>query len=248
MENAHLFTNEHKIIRLLKKYITVNQIITEKKFLKNKNKKIKLVKNYQNFDRVLRNFKNHNLGIIYGFGKIFKKKQISLYKKGLWNIHPGDLPNYRGRHPITAAFLNDEKKIGVTVHIINEKIDRGYILSKTYVNRSYKDDEKTIKDKIIKVIPKLISKAFKNFQSNKLIKIKKGKFYKPFYNGINIQNSKKFEKKYIYNAVKAQKCYGGVKINGQIYKDAIFTYKKNKKHLFDTVVCKYKKKIYLLKK
>ena len=41
---------------------------------------------------------------------IISKKIIKFYKMGIWNIHPGELPAYRGRHPISWAIMNNEKK------------------------------------------------------------------------------------------------------------------------------------------
>ena len=62
---------------------------------------------------------------------------------GIWNIHPGDLPSYRGRHPISWAIMNT-KKIGISVHKINHEIDKGYLLSKTYIPRIKSDNENDI--------------------------------------------------------------------------------------------------------
>ena len=38
------------------------------------------------------------------------------------------LPSYAGLWPIFHAYINDEKFVGVTVHIMNNKVDSGNIL------------------------------------------------------------------------------------------------------------------------
>ena len=53
--------------------------------------------------------KESKVGLTYGFGMIFSKSKILEYEHGIWNFHPGDLPKYRGRHPITHAFLEGEE-------------------------------------------------------------------------------------------------------------------------------------------
>ena len=84
------------------------------------------------------------------------EKIIKSYKLGIINIHTGDLPKYRGRNPLIWAFLNNEKKIGVTSHLIDVKIDRGYLLKKIFIKRNFNSlIFKTNKINIVKNIPKL---------------------------------------------------------------------------------------------
>lgn len=247
----HLFTNEFKIIKVLQPQLIIKKIFTENKLLFIKVKKIGydviLVKSHN--DLLKKSISLVEIGISYGFGIIFKKSFLKNYKKGIWNVHPGFLPQYRGRHPITAAFLNDEKKIGISVHIINEKIDRGLLLVKSHVVRNYKDDEFSIKQKLFKILTKVLKKAFQNFEQKKIVKLPKGKYYKPFYKGIKIDNSKKIDYKYIYNAAKAQKSFKGISVNGKIYYDAFFYSLKNlKKKNTNLILCKKNKKIILISK
>ena len=136
------------------------------------------------------------------------------------------MPTYRGRHPITAAFLNDEKKIGLSIHSINQKIDQGFLLAKYFVKRTYQDDEISIKKKLLKNLRRLLKKAKTNLKNKNITKILKGKYYKPFYSGIEIKDSKKIDYIYIYNAAKAQKYFGGILVNGIRYYDAAFYKKK----------------------
>ena len=250
MINLDLFTNDIKIIQKIKKPFKINRIFSEEKNLlrskKNLLNKFIHVKNRENILRKI-NLKSE-LAISYGFGVIFNKKIISKYSMGIWNIHTGDLPKYRGRHPITAAFLNDEKKIGTTIHSIDNRIDRGFLLSKAFVKRNYSDDENSIKKKILKIIPNLLSKSFKNYQNKSYKKIAVGKYYKPFYNGINLKNSKKYSYIYIFNAIKAQKIHGGIFVNGEKFSDVKF-YRKNfvSNSTSKVIICKNFKKLIVKK-
>ena len=243
LKNIDLFTNEQPIIKILSSKFSINKIFTESKKLFKDQKKIKknifLVKSQKKIIKI--GSSDCDLGISYGFGVIFKNEFIKKYKNGIWNIHSGDLPKYRGRHPITVAFLNDEKKIGLSVHSINEKIDQGYLLGKIFVKRNYQDDELSIRKKLLKNKKKLINISIKNFKNKKISKISKGKYYKPFFKGITITDSKKYHYKYIYNATKAQKCFNGIIINGKKYYDVIFYSKKKVSKLNRVIVCKNNK-------
>ena len=250
LKNIDLFTNESIIINILSSEFSINKIFTENRILfkyqKKQKKNIFLVKSHKKIIEI--GTSGCDLGISYGFGVIFKDEIIKKYKDGIWNIHSGDLPKYRGRHPITAAFLNDEKKIGLSIHSINEKIDQGFLLGKIFVKRTYQDDEFSIREKLLKNIKRLVKISIKNFKNKDIFKISKGKYYKPFFKGISIPDSKKFDYIYIYNATKAQKCFNGIRINGNKYYDVIFYSKRKVNNLNELIVCKSNKKLILIKK
>ena len=79
-------------------------------------------------------------------------------------------------------------------------------------------------------------------------RISKGKYYKPFFKGITVLDSKKYDYKYIYNATKAQKCFNGITINGKKYYDVIFYSKEKVSKLNRVIVCKNNKKLILVKR
>jgi methionyl-tRNA formyltransferase len=50
------------------------------------------------------------------------------------NLHPSLLPRYRGAAPIQWALINGERETGITVQLINEKLDAGDIVIQESVN------------------------------------------------------------------------------------------------------------------
>ena len=76
----------------------------------------------------IKKIKNYNLYIVASYGKIIPKNIIDLPKYKVLNIHPSLLPKYRGPSPLQTQILNDEKNIGVSVMLIDEKEDHGPIL------------------------------------------------------------------------------------------------------------------------
>jgi len=69
-----------------------------------------------------------DLVIIASYGKIIPKDILEIPKYGCLNIHPSLLPKYRGPSPIQTTILNGDKKTGVTIILMDEKIDHGPIL------------------------------------------------------------------------------------------------------------------------
>ena len=106
-----------------------------------------------------------DIGIILG-ARILEKKIIDAFKLGVINMHPGLLPNNRGLDNIKWAILRGIKQ-GVTVHLINEKIDHGKIILQKEVD-IYKDD--TLLDIFLRIQnleQKLMIESLKMLESGK---------------------------------------------------------------------------------
>lgn len=68
---------------------------------------------------------NADFFLVAAFGKILKKEIIDIPPKGVIGVHPSLLPKYRGPSPIQSVILNEEKETGVTLFLIDEKVDHG---------------------------------------------------------------------------------------------------------------------------
>ena len=66
-----------------------------------------------------------NLIIVVAYGKIIPKNFLNIAKFGFINIHASLLPKWRGAAPIQRAIMNGDKKIGVSIMKIEEKLDSG---------------------------------------------------------------------------------------------------------------------------
>ena len=69
-----------------------------------------------------------DLIIVAAYGKILQKVMLEIPKFGAINIHASLLPKYRGASPVQCAILSGEKKTGITLMQMNEKMDEGDIL------------------------------------------------------------------------------------------------------------------------
>jgi methionyl-tRNA formyltransferase len=70
-----------------------------------------------------------DLFIVASYGKIIPKHILDIPVQGTINIHPSILPKYRGATPLQSAILADDKNMGVTLMLMDEKMDHGPILS-----------------------------------------------------------------------------------------------------------------------
>jgi phosphoribosylglycinamide formyltransferase 1 len=66
--------------------------------------------------------------ILAGFMRILTPKFVRPFLGKIINIHPALLPAYPGTHSIERAYEAKEKRIGVTVHFVDEGVDTGPII------------------------------------------------------------------------------------------------------------------------
>ena len=66
--------------------------------------------------------------ITCAYGQILTQEVLDAFPKGVWNIHAGLLPYYRGASPIQSCILSGETQTGVTVMKTELGLDCGDIL------------------------------------------------------------------------------------------------------------------------
>lgn len=68
-----------------------------------------------------------DLGVVVGF-RILPPEVISIFPKGLINLHFSLLPELRGPAPVPWAILNGLRRTGISTFLIDDQIDTGNIL------------------------------------------------------------------------------------------------------------------------
>lgn len=109
-------------------------------------------------------FLKPHLIVVAAYGQILPQEILDIPKYGCLNIHPSLLPQYRGPSPIQSALLNGEKETGVTVMLMNEKIDQGPILAQSRTTIKPEETSGLLKQRLaqrgawllIKTLPKFI--------------------------------------------------------------------------------------------
>lgn len=71
----------------------------------------------------------YDVFVVIYYGKLIPKRVFSMPKHGTVNIHFSLLPRWKGTSPIRASILNDDKKTGISLVLMDEKIDHGPIVA-----------------------------------------------------------------------------------------------------------------------
>ena len=98
--------------------------------------------------------------ILAGYMRILTPLFVSHYFGKIINIHPSLLPKFPGLNTHQKAIAASEKKHGVSVHFVTEKLDGGPVISQASVIIESIDTPKTLSDKVLKkehiIYPKVI--------------------------------------------------------------------------------------------
>ncbi len=102
-----------------------------------------------------------DLAIVAAFGMILIKEMLDIPKYGFLNIHPSLLPRWRGASPIQSAILAGDEKTGVSIMLLDEKMDEGPILVQKEFkieNKNYKELENILSELGAKMLTEIIPK------------------------------------------------------------------------------------------
>ena len=129
----------------------------------------------------IKNFSGYDLVISFGYKHILSKEAIATSDCEIINLHISYLPWNRGAHPNFWSFYEDTVK-GVTIHLINEGIDKGDILyqkkmifnSKNYTfSETYEILKKKIELLFIDNMKDILNKTYSTYPQ-----IGKGSFHR----------------------------------------------------------------------
>ena len=119
-----------------------------------------------NNEEELKNFKKlfPDLVIVVAYGKIIPKSFLNIPKLGFINIHASLLPKWRGAAPIQRAIMNADKKIGVSIMKIEEKLDTGPILASRELELDQNTTHGEIEKKLSVIGAKLLIENLKTIE------------------------------------------------------------------------------------
>ena len=123
-------------------------------FLKKKFKKLKLIYDNQDINKIDFNKIKFDFIISYRSKRILSEKIIKNAKISTINFHPST-PEYRGIGCANFAIMNNAKTYGFTIHVMDKKIDHGKIL---YVKKFKIGKDITLNELLLKTY-KLMQKS-----------------------------------------------------------------------------------------
>ncbi|PTJ83426.1 methionyl-tRNA formyltransferase [Mammaliicoccus sciuri] len=89
-----------------------------------------------------------DLIVTAAFGQLLPKSLLDAPKYKAVNVHASLLPKYRGGAPIHYAVMNGEKKTGVTIMYMAEKLDAGNIISQDEIDIKENDTVGDVHDQL----------------------------------------------------------------------------------------------------
>jgi methionyl-tRNA formyltransferase len=86
--------------------------------------------------------------IVAAYGQILPAAVLELPRYKCINIHPSLLPRYRGPSPVAAPIVNGDPITGVTIMLIERKVDSGPILSQEEMTISDEDTTESLSERL----------------------------------------------------------------------------------------------------
>jgi len=112
--------------------------------------------------------------------QIVPNEILNAPKIGTFNKHSSLLPSYRGVYPVFWQMLNHEKLLGISVHKMEEKIDKGHIVFQKSFDRDMNASFDENYDFIIEQTSDVLNQAYqliKKEHFKPIIPTSKGSYY-----------------------------------------------------------------------
>ena len=106
--------------------------------------------------------------VVVAYGQIIPKYFLDRSKFGFINIHASLLPKWRGAAPIQRAIMNNDKKIGVSIMKIEEKLDSGPIITSKELDLEENTTHGEIEKKLSTIGANLLIESLKKIEKGSL--------------------------------------------------------------------------------
>jgi len=106
--------------------------------------------------------------VVVAFGKILKQAVLDVPRLGTVNVHPSILPKFRGPSPLQSTIAAQEEKTGISIMLIDEKMDHGPILAQETLKIDERETSESLRKKITDLGPALLINTLKNYAAGKI--------------------------------------------------------------------------------
>ena len=112
--------------------------------------------------------KECDFSFVCAYGQILPLNYLNLFPKGSLNLHLSLLPRWRGAAPIQRALMVGDKKTGVCLQVMTEKLDAGDIISSREFSIEKEDNAKSLFEKSLKETETLLSEKLLPYLEGKI--------------------------------------------------------------------------------
>jgi len=102
--------------------------------------------------------------VVVAYGQIIPKNFLDMAKFGFINIHASLLPKWRGAAPIQRAIMNGDKKIGISIMKIEEKLDSGPVIASKEIDLDQNATHGEIEKQLSVMGANLLIESLKNIE------------------------------------------------------------------------------------
>jgi methionyl-tRNA formyltransferase len=113
-----------------------------------------------------------DLYVLSAYGYILSREVLDVARLGGVNIHPSLLPKYRGAAPIQRAIMAGEEKTGVTIFLMDEKIDHGAVLAQQWIPIEKDDTYGSLSDRLAKLGADMIVETIRTLEAGEYHSVK----------------------------------------------------------------------------
>ncbi len=120
-------------------------------------------------EEFIKNLKNlkPDFFIVAAYGKIIPQAVLAITPLGAIGVHPSLLPKYRGASPIQSVLLAGEKESGVSLYLLDEKMDAGPIIAQKNMPIEPDETYETLSEKLANAGGELLLKVLGDLKSAK---------------------------------------------------------------------------------
>lgn len=109
-----------------------------------------------------------DLLIVVAYGQIIPPSILELFPKEAINVHPSLLPKYRGASPIQSALLSGETETGISIMLMDEKMDHGPILAQEKISLTGEETNESLHQQFAGIGVNLLIETIKEYLSNEI--------------------------------------------------------------------------------
>lgn len=109
-----------------------------------------------------------------GYLKLVQRELIDKYRNKITNIHPALLPSFGGKGfygmKVHEAVIEAGCKVsGVTIHLVNEKYDRGAIIAQRTLPVLGDDSPESLAERVLKIEHEIYPEALQLFEEERVL-------------------------------------------------------------------------------
>lgn len=112
--------------------------------------------------------KEYDLFLVFAYGLLIPQRILEMPKHGAVNVHASLLPQYRGASPVQHALLSGDATTGITLMLMDQKMDHGPIIAQHEISIDEQETYATLIQKIAQQTTPLLQTTLPKWLSGEI--------------------------------------------------------------------------------